>query len=157
MLLDFTGIQLFINHLCRYTDRRLGDQNLTFRHRRKRRQFFPDSFCEYCSAHNAVRNIRPKLHASFHQLFLRKSQPEHLVHSVKHCRSIGTSACHSRCNRYMLVQMDSNPIFDIKFIDQKLCRFPCNIVLIIRQIKKIRIDLDTWGRLLLQRHIIVQI
>ena len=42
---DIRGIQLFINHLCRYTDRRLGDQNLTFRHRRKRRQFFPDSFC----------------------------------------------------------------------------------------------------------------
>ena len=128
-------MQVSIDKFRRNIDARFSDQHVAHRYAGKGCQLFADSFCQRCTAHHTVRNIRTDLHTPLHQLAFCQTKLKHAVNSYQCCCRIWTTSCHACSHRDKFIKMDRNSLFHL--IHQKLGRFVYEISVITRKERQI--------------------
>ena len=137
MLRHLIKMQVSIDKFRRNIDARFSDQHVAHRYAGKGCQLFADSFCQRCTAHHTVRNIRSDLHTPLHQLAFCQTKLKHAVNSYQCCCRIRASARHAGRYRDKFCQVHIDTLTDIEFIHQNLCRFVYEISVITRKERQI--------------------
>ena len=138
-------------------DLRLSDHYRAVRRFRKRCQHITDPFCKRCAAQQAVRNVRPKLHAALLQFFQGKTEMKQPVHPDQNCCRIRAAARKSRRHRDIFLQIDRHAMRDAKLFHQKIRRLINKIFRTGRKIAKVHTQADARFLRLPDPNLIIQI
>ena len=137
MLLQGIRMKIFINKLRGNADIRLGNQNIGMGRCRKRCQNLSDPLRKCRSSHNAVGNICAQLYRKLLHLLPAHGKLPEFIQSMKNGCRIGTSTCHSGCNRNIFLQGNLYPTVNSIFSADTLCCLINEIILRILRQKRI--------------------
>ena len=140
----FVEHKIGIDKFGRHMKGRFGNQYMTRRRRRKRRQYFTDSLGKCRSFLNAVRNVGTKFHSTFFQIFVGETKVKELVH-CDHARSgIGTSTRHTGGNRNPFIERNRHSFGNSKFFHKHFCAFVDKVVFVDGKKMEICGQTDVW-------------
>ena len=138
MLLQQIHLQVLVYPFCGHSDRRLRYDDQAVRHRWKWCKDLSYSLRECRTLHDTVRHICAELHSMFHELFIGKVQSKQHIHRLEGCRCISASPCHSGCNRYVFIHGYMNTLVYSIYILHHPARLVYDVILHIRQLRRIR-------------------
>ena len=150
-------MQVFVDGLRGYRDRRLRKHDRAGRQCRKWGQNLPDPLGKCRPAHETERDVRPELHAALLQLFETQPEIKQPVHTVQYRGRIRRSSGHAGGHRDDLSKIHLHTALEMKLVHQHLRRPVHEIVFVDRQKRQIGFQHDARPVGALQIDVVVKL